>query len=135
MEAQLIIRYLALALPLVSASSCSLVFVHGPPSGYEQMDSFSCTESRVVPVLDIVGAGSSVIGAMTAEDEPGLFEEGGSLFAVDRETQIVGSLLFGAVLTASAIVGFRRVNHCRAAQEELVRRSEELAWQSTPRSR
>ena len=133
MKASQILRYLALALVLGSASSCSFVFVHGPPSGFEQMDSFSCTESYFVPVLDFVGVGSSVIGAVTAEDEPGLFEEGGSLFALDKETQIAGNLAFGAVLAASAVAGLRRVNHCRAAREALMRRSDELASQSAER--
>ena len=115
MRKRRITRYVALGSCLLSTSSCSFVFVHGPPRGYEQMDSFSCTESRIVPVLDVVGVGASVVNAATAEDERGLFGEDGSWFAPSREAQIASHVVVGVVLAASAVTGFRRVDRCRAA--------------------
>jgi hypothetical protein len=49
--------------PLILATTgCSLLFVHGPPDGYQEMESFSCTESRVLPILDVVEVGANIYG-------------------------------------------------------------------------
>jgi hypothetical protein len=83
------------------------------------MAEFTCTESRVLPTLDVVGVGANIYGAATAEDDPGLFEEGGQLFGLSRDAKIALGVASAAVLVASAFVGFQRVSACRAALEEL----------------
>jgi hypothetical protein len=104
---------------ILTSTACSLAFVKGPPDDHQEMEFFQCTESRVLPILDVVGAGTSIIGAATAEDDPGLFEEDGQLFALSREANIAVNVVLGAAFSASALLGFKRVSACRAATEEL----------------
>jgi len=112
-------------------SGCSLVAVNGPPTGHEAMTSFECTESRVLPILDVNRAGSGFWGVATAEeDKPWL--EGGPLFGLNRTQNQILSLIAGATSATSAVVGFRRVSACRAAKEELARRSNDLALDRSP---
>ena len=60
---------LALLMAVVAIlPGCSLIFVDGPPEGHEQM-AFDCTESPILPVLDLATAGLSVAGAIGAEDD------------------------------------------------------------------
>lgn len=50
-------------LPLL-LPDCGFVFSQGPPTGHEQMESFTCTESNAGPILDIVWASLNVLGAL-----------------------------------------------------------------------
>ena len=114
--------YAAVGCFSLSAGSCSFLFVNGPPTGHEEMVYFPCTENRAAPVLDVIGVGSSVLGAATAEADPP-----NELFAWDRGTYVVANLAFAALLGASAWTGFRRVDACRGARLELGRRTEDAA--------
>lgn len=91
---------LLLAGSLLSLSGCSLAFVNGPPDfipADQPAPPGSCSIERVLPVLDAVGAGASLITALTNSD---------------------GDVVrFSAVLSAglgfSSYTGFRRVESCR----------------------
>ena len=63
-------RRIVLALALLSG--CSFVFVSGPPPQHEQLPYFSCSESRVFPILDTIFAvleGANFIFAASVSDE------------------------------------------------------------------
>ena len=98
-----------LLLPFV-ASGCSLLFVDGPPDGYQDMDDFYCTEGSFAPSADFLIAGTFAMGAFAQEGSKGGAFVGG----------VVGIALVGA----SAIVGLNRVSDCRAAKIEAVRAEE-----------
>lgn len=127
------VRHLPIALVAVLSSfiaGCSFLFVHGPPSGYESLDSFDCTEGNGVPIADVVGAGLFIalgIIAATEEDEP---------FVPDvRAAVAIGS--FGLVVGfgSSAVVGFGKTSRCREAHRILRERGastslDSLSWRT-----
>jgi len=85
---------------LVFLSGCSLAFVDGPPDfipADEPVPPGSCSIERVLPVLDAVGAGASLIVALTSSEGD--------------------AVRFGTVVSAglgfSSYTGFRRVNSCK----------------------
>jgi len=96
---------------------CSLFLVHGPPPGHEAMAAFECSESKVLPTLDALGAGWSLVGAVRAEDD----QPSGDFFdyTLSREENIVASLGLVMILGASAWSGFDKVGDCRDAQAKL----------------
>ena len=120
-------RWAALAGLWVFASGCSLLFVNGPPQGHEQLAYFPCTESNAVPILDGIGAGLSVLGVITAEDDPP-----GELYRWERETYVAVNLSAAALLGLSTWVGSRRVRACRAARLELAKRTQEQNASAEP---
>src|ERR1700688_191087 len=44
-----------------TVGGCGFFFSHGPPTGYERMDHFSCTENNTAPVVDLVLGGLYLI--------------------------------------------------------------------------
>ena len=107
----------------VSGSACSFAFVDGPPSGHENLEDFTCTESRLLPALDGVWAGLGGVLAAVAASEESTSASGDAILG----TGIAVGVGFLVLNGASSITGFRRVNSCRAAQSELARRSQEVA--------
>jgi hypothetical protein len=104
-------------------AGCSMVLVHGPPSGHEDLGSFTCSEGVILPALDGgVAAASAVILATSAS--------GSSSSESDAVSKGIGTLvgLGGLVLWGgSSIVGLNRVSNCKAAQSELAKRSRAAA--------
>ena len=85
---------------LVLLSGCSLAFVDGPPDfipADQPVPPGSCSIERALPILDAVGAGASLVTALTSSDGD--------------------AVRFGAVLGGglgfSSYTGLRRVNNCR----------------------
>lgn len=103
----------ALALALcIAATGCSFVLVEGPPEGYREMESFTCTEGDAVPILDVLWSAANGIAAAQAWLEPTTPDR--------REIMIFGSSM--AVASGiSAAVGFRRRTACRQARVEMSR--------------
>jgi hypothetical protein len=122
---------------LFLTTGCSFVFAKGPPDGHREVEYFQCTESRVAPILDVVGVGFSIAGAATAEDDPttGLFDEDRDPLPLSRGTKIAMNVAVGAVFAVSSFVGFERVSACRAAIEELRQRSVARPPQPIPDAR
>jgi hypothetical protein len=108
------------ALLTLATTGCSFAFVKGPPRGHEEMAEFTCTESRAIPIFETIWTGLFVVGGISAladqDEEQGWFEP-------TPEQVATVSLGISVPLGASAIVGFRRVNSCRAAVEELRQRA------------
>jgi len=115
----------------VSGSGCSFAFVNGPPWGHENLQDFGCTESKVLPAVEGVWAGLwGVLAAIAVGSEH--HSEAEQLG--QGMTALVGAG-FLVLNGASSITGFNRVNSCRAARAELVRRSQEAAERARRKTR
>src|SRR4051812_48880147 len=104
-------------LPLL-LSGCGFVFSKGPPTGHEQMLSFSCTESNTGPTLDIIWASLNVLGALTAASDPNGYDNSGEVVAV--------GLGWGVFSSFAAASGFKKSKQCRQALQQLAARSARL---------
>src|SRR5258706_14552405 len=51
-------------------TGCGFLLTNGPPTGHEQMDSFSCTEQDAGPILDAVVAGATGVVPPPAAPKP-----------------------------------------------------------------
>lgn len=113
----------ALSLVLcVASTGCSFVLVDGPPEGYREMESFTCTEGDAIPILDVLWAAANGIAAAQAWLEPTTPDRG--------EIMIFGSSM--AVASGiSAAVGFRRRAACRRARVEMSRVRQSLPARDT----
>jgi uncharacterized protein YjdB len=100
-------------------TGCGFVFSKGPPTGHEQMLSFSCTESTAGPTLDIVWASLNVLGALTAASDPSGYDNSGEVVAV--------GLGWGVFSSFAAASGFKKSKQCRQALHQLAERSARLA--------
>lgn len=95
-------------------SGCGFVFSKAPPTGHEQMESFTCTESDAGPILDVVWASLNVLGAATAASDPSAYENSGQIVAV--------GLAWGIFSSFSAASGFNKSKQCRRALQQLALR-------------
>ena len=94
---------LGVLLPLsLLSSGCSFLVVHGPPTGHEAMSTFSCTESRGAPIIDIA------LGAFWVW-----------FFHADGSNDPLLPVTHGI----SAAYGFKKVSDCRRAQSAAARRA------------
>lgn len=121
MPQKVVVQFALLGCVAVSAGGCSLLFVHGPPSGHELMTSFSCTESRVPPILDVAGA---VMGlGAAAVVSPQKTTSGSVTISSGSSPDAAVGTGVAVILGASAWLGFRRTGACRTAQRELLIRN------------
>jgi hypothetical protein len=110
MKAKLIL----LGLLSLCVAGCGFLFSKGPPTGHEQMESFSCVESNAGPTLDIVWASLNVLGALTAASDPASYDNSGQIVAV--------GLGWGVLSSFAAASGFNKSKHCRQALQQLAAR-------------
>jgi uncharacterized protein YjdB len=96
------------------STGCGFVFTHAPPTGHEQMESFTCTESDAGPILDVVWASLNVLGAAAAASDPNAYENSGQIVTV--------GLAWGVFSSLSAASGFKKSKQCRRALQQLVQR-------------
>lgn len=94
--------------PSPCLSGCSPLFIDGPPPGHADMESFECTESRLLPILDLGFTAMYLGEAATAE---------GSFLVTKGIARAIG-IGFVVLTGVSAITGFKRVNRCRAARRQ-----------------
>lgn len=107
---------LLLALIPAVTGGCSFMLVNGPPTGHQELASFTCTESRNLPTSDLGLAGWLVLtrnwhGDTSEPRAPG----------AKKATKLVVAVLYGL----SAYTGFKLVNECRDAKLALARRQRE----------
>ena len=102
---------LLLGLLPVATGGCGFLLTQGPPTGHEQMTSFSCTEGTAGPVLDIVWGGLNVLGAIAVASDPDSYENPGQIQAV--------GIGWGVISGLSAANGFSKASRCRAALRQL----------------
>ena len=91
-----------LGLVPAATGACGFIFSHAPPAGHEQMDYFTCTESNVAPIIDVI----VVIEA----------------FVFGAEPRIANRLVFAGLSGVAAGVGFSKSRKCRAAKRALAQR-------------
>jgi hypothetical protein len=114
---------LSFSLPL---SACSFVFVSGPPPQHEQLPYFSCTESRVAPVLDVIFAvlqGANFLLAATQSDEAWAENFDGDP-PLERGTAIPVYGIATLLAAGGAYYGFSRTAACRDARTRALIRTQ-----------
>ena len=105
------LNLILLGLSSLLFTGCGFLLTNGPPTGHEQMDSFSCTEHDAGPILDAFGAGAAVLVAASAAAMPDLHDNSGRIVTV--------GLAWGVVSGLSAANGFKKAKRCRAAYGQL----------------
>ena len=98
-------------------TGCSLGFVAGPPPEHAALPSFSCTDSRVAPILDtVLGslAGLTVLSAVGSTDA--MWEMNNRLGS--RTDAIATFAPLAALEAASAYYGYTRVHACSEARQQ-----------------
>ncbi len=103
----------------VATGGCGFLLVQGPPTGYERMTSFSCTEGDAGPILDVVWGALNVLGAIAASSNSTMYTNPGEIEAV--------GLGWGVVSGISAAAGFSKTSSCRAALRNLADRNAQAA--------
>ena len=96
------IALLALTCVALATSGCGLIFSKGPPAGHEQMDYFTCTESDVGPILDVVWGSLNLLGALSIASNPEAYEE---TYGVSSSSGIAIGIAWAGISTASAVTG------------------------------
>jgi uncharacterized protein YjdB len=96
------------------ASGCGFVFAKGPPTGHQQMESFTCNESDAAPILDVVWASLNVLGAVAALSDRDNYDHPDQVIAV--------GLGWGVFSSFSASHGFDKSKQCRRALAQLAER-------------
>ena len=97
------------------SGGCGIGLTHGPPEGHEQMDHFTCTESNVGPVLDVLTGLFYVIAGAVSTAEADDWDFSGDYY-------VVSGLLMGVAFGVSAGVGFNKTKKCKAAIQDLAAR-------------
>lgn len=103
-------------------SGCSFFLAKGPPPDHAERPYFYCTDTRTVPVIDLMGVGFyGLIGVVGA---------------TNNDAGAVVGLALGGLHTVGAFVGFQAVDRCREARVEQAARSAErdLAPDRSPSS-
>ena len=118
-----ITRCVLLGLSLATGG-CSLPLVQGPPPGHRAMDSFSCSESRVLPRLDYAGAFVALGAAAVVSPTRSVSNSAFGTVTTTSGSATNSALGLGAavLLGVSGWVGGRRAGGCRAAKLELAER-------------
>ena len=108
-------RAFILCLPLLTAASgCGFLFTHGPPTGHEQLEYISCTESDAGPILDLVWGGLNVLGAIAIASSPDEYDHPG--------LAVASGIGWGVLSGFSAASGFKKSSSCKAARQALAQR-------------
>jgi len=103
-------------------TGCSLGFVAGPPPEHAALPSFSCSDSKVAPVLDtVLGslAGLVVLSAAGSTDAMWEMTNPGSS---SRTSTIAAFAPLAALEAASAYYGYTRVHACNEARQQALAR-------------
>lgn len=120
---------LALTCVALATSGCGLIFSKGPPAGHEQMDYFTCTESDVGPILDVVWGSLNLLGALSIASNPEAYEE---TYGVSSSSGIAIGIAWAGISTASAVTGLGRSKKCREAKLQLAQRQAQYRSSKAP---
>jgi len=103
-------------------TGCSLGFVAGPPPDHAALPAFTCSDSKVAPVLDtVLGSlvGLAFLGA--AESTDAMWQmQNGRLSSRTNDMAVFGA--FAALEAASAYYGYTRVHACTEARQQALAR-------------
>jgi uncharacterized protein YjdB len=108
-----------LVLITLSLTGCGVWFTHGPPTGWEQMDHFSCSETTTGPVIDVVLGALNLLGGIAIASDSATAADYGY---DNTSTPVILGVVYAGVLGASAAVGFDKVKKCKAAKQKAAER-------------
>jgi hypothetical protein len=114
-------RTLVVSCLLLLSSGCSFIFSEGPPPQHRALPYFDCSSSYAPPVLDTVWGGINLLGAAMAA---GQTDADYADKEVSRGATIGIGLAWVALSGASAIYGYKKVDECRQAKEQLMLRQQ-----------
>ena len=134
-------RYAVVVWLSLSAGGCGFLLVSGPPAGHESLEYFNCTESKTLPMLDVMWGGLNLAGlGLIVSDENGSDENGSDetesdetesgedQFDDDDANALIGVAVASVALSAwAAYRGMKKVDACREAKLHLAQRSGEAA--------
>lgn len=103
---------------------CSFAFVSGPPPNHRQLPYFSCTESRLVPILDTVFTALEAANlGLAIHDSPSEWDARfGSTPHLSRNSSIPFYIALAALGGGGMYYGYSRVSACESARGELMMR-------------
>src|SRR5262245_20676886 len=109
------------ALLALSLTGCGLLFMHGPPPGYEHLTTFSCTTNPTAALADFAGATLGMVNAVVMSthlnEDPYFVED-------DDAIRLGATIVWSAFLATSGTIGLERASKCRTAQRALAARLE-----------
>jgi hypothetical protein len=116
---------IAVVFVVLLAHACSFALVSGPPPNHRELPSFSCTTSRLGPILDAVWTALQVANFFTAlhdtdQQWTDTFPNHNPPFS--RHTALPVYTVLAALGGAGMYYGFSRTGQCREAQAELAGR-------------
>jgi hypothetical protein len=125
-------RRLAAMFALLPA--CSFAFVSGPPANHAELPYFTCTESRVVPVLDTLWTTLMALDVISfAATTDADWAKANDCHAGDANCPVIsrnGAMVIDAVLgvagAAGMIYGYSKTSACRSAKAEAAARQQQL---------
>ena len=103
-------------------AGCSLGFVAGPPPEHAALPSFSCSDSRVAPILDTVLGGLAGLAVVSAAGSTDAMWEMNNSQLGSRTDAIAMFAPLLALEAASAYYGYTRVHACSAARQQALAR-------------
>lgn len=103
----------AAALLLGPMAGCSLLFVNPPPPPDQRGPVVHCTESQVLPVLDMFVAGFQLVRALIAYSSRDSDYAGATL---NREGEMIAATGLFALFGGSSAIGFSTTAGCREAR-------------------
>ena len=121
-------------------SSCSFVFVSGPPPNHEQVPAFRCTSGKAMPIVDAIVVAALVVATFAVVNASD--QQWHDIYCPDKtdascmppgKTAAIATYAgIAAVMAPSAIFGFYTTNECSDAKLALKRRSQEPAAGAPP---
>ena len=103
-------------------TGCSLGFVAGPPPEPAALPSFSCTDSRVSPILNTMPGGLAGLAVLSAAGSTDAMWEMNNNQLGSRTDAIVMFAPLLALEAASAYYGYTRVHACSQARQQALAR-------------
>jgi hypothetical protein len=102
----------------VSATGCSFAFVDGPPAAHRQLPYFVCTQSNVLPTIDLALGGLAAIQAVSQYPS----SSSSTSYSTGSKEEAYIAAGEAAIFAASAIYGYSKTASCREATGEMIKR-------------
>lgn len=103
--------FAGLVLAATLSGGCSFFYVR--PSANHPLETSTCTDRPVWPVVDTLAAGAAAAAAFYAGSRS---DQNQPRDAVPKEDAVIGYAVIGGFFAGSALVGYSRVDDCRQAK-------------------
>ena len=114
------VRRLATVLLALSASGCGLLFVESPPPNHPDLEYFTCTESKALPMVDGIVFALNTFGLTQYFADPDAYPDVTS-------DALIAPIVWTVALLLGSVLGAKKVDKCREARLEFAERSREAA--------